>query len=48
VNLEDNCGLCLEPYNDREIIVFPCLNHVIHKDCHKLWWDAEKNKSKED
>ena len=44
IDLDDTCGICLEEFSVKDIQTFPCLNHVIHKDCYALWENSNKNK----
>jgi len=44
IDLDDTCGICLEPFSEKPIMAFPCLNHVIHKDCYELWNKSNKDK----
>jgi len=40
IDLDDCCGICLEEFKVRKIKTFPCLNHVIHEDCYKVWEES--------
>ena len=35
LNVDEECGICLEEFKVREVRTYPCLNHVAHKDCFK-------------
>ena len=48
MNLNDECGLCLDSFKDRNTVTFPCLNHFIHEDCYKLWKESENKKNEND
>ena len=45
IDLDDCCGICLEEYKVREIRTFPCLNHVVHVDCFKIWESSQQKKN---
>ena len=46
MDLDDCCGICLEEFKVRKVKTFPCLNHVIHEDCFKIWEESLKKKEK--
>ena len=43
--MDDCCGICLDAYRIRDCKSFPCLNHITHSDCLKLWETACKEKN---